>query len=130
MNILDVLKKYTEVADFLADTANKSVLVNLTTCLEQKQFYLPFIGQFSAGKSMLINRLIGKNILPTKSMETTAFLTYISYAETELATLEYVDGSKVSIDVTQIKELDYKHTCNDKACLLYTSDAADEPRHV
>ena len=126
MNILDVLKKYTEVADFLADTANKSVLVNLTTCLEQKQFYLPFIGQFSAGKSMLINRLIGKNILPTKSMETTAFLTYISYAETELATLEYVDGSKVSIDVTQIKELDYKHTCNDKAIAALRYEAPIE----
>jgi dynamin family protein len=115
MNIVEILKKYRDVAAFLSDDANRAVLDNLITCMEGKQYYLPFIGQFSAGKSKLINRLIGKEILPTKSVETTAFLTYISYADTESAILEYVDGTKEAIDISKIKELDHQRTCEGKA---------------
>lgn len=115
MNIVEILKKYRDVATFLSDDANRVVLDNLITCMEDKQYYLPFIGQFSAGKSKLINRLIGKEILPTKSVETTAFLTYISYADTESAILEYVDGTKEAIDISKIKELDHQRTCEGKA---------------
>ena len=115
MNIVEILKKYRDVAAFLSDDANRAVLDNLITCMEGKQYYLPFIGQFSAGKSKLINRLIGKEILPTKSVETTAFLTYISYADTESAILEYVDGTKEAVDISKIKELDHQRTCEGKA---------------
>ena len=115
MNIVEILKKYRGVAAFLSDDANRVVLDNLIFCMEGKQYYLPFIGQFSAGKSKLINRLIGKDILPTKSVETTAFLTYISYADTESAILEYVDGTKEAIDISKIKELDHQRTCEGKA---------------
>ena len=115
MNIVEILKKYRNVAAFLSDDANRAVLDNLIACMEEKQYYLPFIGQFSAGKSKLINRLIGKEILPTKSVETTAFLTYISYADTESAILEYVDGTKEAIDISKIKELDHQRTCEGKA---------------
>ena len=115
MNIVEILKKYRDVAAFLSDDANRAVLDNLITCMEGKQYYLPFIGQFSAGKSKLINRLIGKEILPTKSVETTAFLTYISYADTESAILEYVDGTNEAIDISKIKELDHQRTSEGKA---------------
>lgn len=115
MNIVEILKKYRDVAAFLSDDANRAVLDNLITCMEGKQYYLPFIGQFSAGKSKLINRLIGKEILPTKNVETTAFLTYISYADTESAILEYVDGTKEAVDISKIKELDHQRTCEGKA---------------
>ena len=115
MNIVDTLKQYRSVAGFLSDDANAAVIDNLTACMEGKHYYLPFIGQFSAGKSKLINRLVGKDVLPTKSIETTAFLTYISYAETESATLEYVDGTVENVEVEQIKKLDHQATCDGKA---------------
>ena len=115
MNIVEILKKYRDVAAFLSDDANRVVLDNLITCMEDKQYYLPFIGLFSAVNSKLIIRLIGKEILPTKSVETTAFLTYISYADTESAILEYVDGTKEAIDISKIKELDHQRTSEGKA---------------
>ena len=123
MNIVETLQRYKEVATFLSDDANGAVLDHLIACMEGKQYYLPFIGQFSAGKSKLINRLIGKEVLPTKSVETTAFLTYISYAEEEWASLEYVDGTKESIEISRIKTLDHQHTCNGKpiAALRYAA---------
>ena len=123
MNIVETLQRYKEVATFLTDDANGAVLDHLIACMEGKQYYLPFIGQFSAGKSKLINRLIGKEVLPTKSVETTAFLTYISYAEEEWASLEYVDGTKESIEISRIKTLDHQHTCSGKpiAALRYAA---------
>lgn len=113
MNIFELLKQYRDVAEFLSDNANVALIDNLTNHLEKKTYLLPFIGQFSAGKSKLINRILGKDVLPTKSTETTAFLTYISYAEEESAVLEYVDGTKRRIDITDIKELDHKRTVNE-----------------
>ena len=96
MNIVETLQRYKEVATFLSDDANGAVLDHLIACMEGKQYYLPFIGQFSAGKSKLINRLIGKEVLPTKSVETTAFFNYISYAEEELSSQTKVDVTKKS----------------------------------
>ncbi len=99
MDIVKILKQYKDVAEYLSDNANEVLIENLMNYMEGKLYYLPFIGQFSAGKSKLINRLIGKDVLPTKSVEATAFLTYISYADTESATLEYVDGTQEIIEV-------------------------------
>lgn len=121
MNIFELLKQYRDVAEFLSDNANVALIDNLTNRLEKKTYLLPFIGQFSAGKSKLINRILGKDVLPTKSSETTAFLTYVIYSEQEHAVLEYVDGTTRQIDIADIKELDHKKTVNEKpiAALRY-----------
>ena len=109
-NLAELLQKYKGVAEYLSDNANVALIDHLKKMMEEKKYYLPFIGQFSAGKSKLINRIIGKEVLPVKSVETTAFLTFISYSETESATIEFVDGTKEKIDIDTIKQLDYKNT--------------------
>ncbi len=114
MNIFELLKQYRDVAEFLSDNTNVALIDSLTNRLEKKTYLLPFIGQFSAGKSKLINRILGKDVLPTKSSETTAFLTYVIYSEQEHAVLEYVDGTTRQIDIAEIKELDHKNTVNEK----------------
>ena len=121
MNIFELLKQYRDVAEFLSDNANVALINNLTNRLEKKTYLLPFIGQFSAGKSKLINRILGKDVLPTKSVETTAFLTYISYAEQESAVLEFVDGTIRKIDIADIQNLDHKNTVKENpiAALRY-----------
>ena len=121
MNIFELLKQYRDVAEFVSDNANVALIDNLTNRLEKKTYLLPFIGQFSAGKSKLINRILGKDVLPTKSVETTAFLTYISYAEQESAVLEFVDGTTRKIDIADIKNLDHKNTVKENpiAALRY-----------
>lgn len=120
-SLIEKLGQYKRVAAYLKDDANQSVIDKLMDCVTQRNYLLPLIGQFSAGKSKLLNRIIGKDVLPTKREETTAFLTYISYAPEESATLYYVDGSTEEIEVDQIKDLDYKKTSDGKpiACLKY-----------
>jgi len=121
MNIIDALKQYKQVAINLNDMANAALMEETIERIERKEFLLPFVGQFSAGKSKLINRIIGKDLLPTKTVETTAFLTYIAYSEKESATIEYVDGSKHNIDISEIKKLDHQQTSSEKpiAALRY-----------
>ncbi len=38
MNIVEILKKYRNVAEFLSDDANRAVLDNLIACMEEKQY--------------------------------------------------------------------------------------------
>ena len=51
--------------------------------LENEEFHIAFVGEFSTGKSSLLNVLFGENkkVLPEGSSATTAFLTFIRKAE-------------------------------------------------
>lgn len=115
MDIINILKHYKSVAESLNDSANALIIEETINRMERKEFLLPFIGQFSAGKSKLINRIIGKDLLPTKRVETTAFLTFIGYADKEYAVLEYVDGSSRDFEPDEIKCLDHRKASEEKA---------------
>lgn len=115
MDIIKILNHYKSVAESLNDSATALTLGYTIERMERKEYLLPFIGQFSAGKSKLINRLIGKDLLPTKRVETTAFLTYIGYAEKEYAALEYSDGTRREINADEIKKLDHRKAIEEKA---------------
>lgn len=114
MDVLNCIGKYKEAASFLNKEGDIALLETLAKRTENKEYYLPFIGQFSAGKSKMLNRIIGREVLPTKSIETTAFLTYIKYGIEDKAELCYVDGAKESISFEEIKRLDYKNTKESK----------------
>ncbi|MGE5409564.1 MAG: dynamin family protein [Clostridiales bacterium] len=62
--------------------------------LLQKQFFeIAFVGEFTAGKSTLINALLGENILPTRLEPTTAKITKIRYSEKPAVMLRYRDST-------------------------------------
>lgn len=50
---------------------------DLVSRIDNNEFRITIVGEFSSGKSTLINALIGKDILPHSTSETTATLTYI-----------------------------------------------------
>ncbi|MEK4230205.1 dynamin family protein [Solibacillus sp. FSL H8-0538] len=50
---------------------------DLLNQLNEKEFRITVVGEFSAGKSTFLNALIGKDILPHSVNETTATVTYI-----------------------------------------------------
>jgi GTPase Era involved in 16S rRNA processing len=77
------LENYIATAQYLGDEKSESILKKLKERLEQKRLFVPIIGQFNAGKSRLINNLLGKDLLPVKGVETTAFITFIEYGEDE-----------------------------------------------
>ena len=97
-----------KVADFLGDTGQKFLLEKWLRMSENNEWTLPFIGRFSAGKSTLLNALLEKRILPTARVETTAALTRIKYASQPSAEISYGDGSRKSIHIEEIAELNHK----------------------
>lgn len=60
-----------------------------------KRFTVAFVGEFSRGKSTLINRIIGKEILPVANLPTTAMLTRIVYGDKSRMTVCGKDGKKI-----------------------------------
>ncbi|MFE9629759.1 dynamin family protein [Streptomyces sp. NPDC006463] len=60
---------------------------------ERETFRIMVLGEFSSGKSTLINALLGKKLLPTKANPATAFTTVLRWGETERAWL-YRDADR------------------------------------
>ncbi len=59
------------------------------------------VGEFSTGKSSLINALLGESLLPTAHEETTALPTFIEYASELRVELVKVDGTVAPITQEQ-----------------------------
>ena len=79
------VNQYLEIGQFLQDGIMLEKLETYHEQLNEEQFFIPIIGQFSSGKSSLINNLLGRRFLPTMLSETTAYTTFISYGESEYA---------------------------------------------
>ena len=100
------------IYDELINITNDLNLVNLTETLRQmkninenKTCFVAFLGQFSAGKSSLINNLIGKDVLPHKTKVTTPLLTYIRYDEKEKAVIHWLDGNIENISIDEVDNI-------------------------
>lgn len=86
----------------LDDQKSLEEVQQLNQRLDDGLYFVAFVGQFSAGKSTLLNNLLGRSILPQGTMETTPILTYIRYGEEEKATLFYFDGSEEDISLEEV----------------------------
>lgn len=94
-----------KISQYLNEDRTRLLLESFKESLADKHFVLPFIGQFTAGKSKLINHILGEEILPTATNETTAYLTYISYGERR-AVINYTDGTSEEISIEAVHDLD------------------------
>lgn len=71
--------------------------------LERKKFTVAVVGEFSKGKSTFINKLLGREFLPTGNLPTTAILTKIRYNPKEMIILFDYHGNKKKVMPLSIK---------------------------
>lgn len=89
-------------------------LVDVFTTLEKNvedgEFSIVLVGEFSAGKSSLLNALMGENLLPSFSGETTAtvnFLRHVSRAPEQVrGVVHYSDGTSETISQLDKKSIE------------------------
>lgn len=103
--MIETIDNMIEIADYLNDSDTNLKLKRHRQTLEDKKFLLTVIGQFSAGKSRLINNLLEREVLPVHITETTAIVTFIKYGDEEGATIIYRDGSCESVTIEQSKKM-------------------------
>jgi len=107
------LETLEQIALQLHDAKSVHTINLLQERLQDKQFRMPIIGQFSSGKSRLLNQVFGYSLLPTRQTETTAFTTVIEYGESDSASILLNDGNKHQLELQNIRninqaELDYR----------------------
>lgn len=69
----------------------KNEVDNIVSRLQEDDFILSVVGEFSSGKSTFLNALIGKDILPHALKETTATITVIENVK-EIENADYFDA--------------------------------------
>jgi GTP-binding protein EngB required for normal cell division len=86
------------------ETLERSV-VDLTRKLADDRFYLTVVGQFSRGKSTLINAILGRDYLPSGVVPVTSAVTAVSYGSRERVILR-VAGSNLTneIGITELAD--------------------------
>ena len=109
---------YNEKISKIKDISQRALDENIITSrvhedllqrIQNNEFRITIVGEFSSGKSTLIDALIGKDILPHSTSETTATLTYIhsvehGHVKENMAEIFFSDGSVKLVDFSDLKE--------------------------
>ncbi|WP_025026643.1 dynamin family protein [Caldalkalibacillus mannanilyticus] len=106
----EVEQEYTEMMEkllhYIRESKNHQTAKKLEEVLKKftsNVVNVGFCGHFSAGKSTMINQLLGKEILPSSPIPTSANLVLIRSGAPH-AEIQMTDGSKISIEVEQIDQ--------------------------
>ncbi len=80
-------------------------LPELRRSVEQQELLVPVVGAFSSGKSTLINKIIGDNVLPTAITPETSLATELRYSTDQRIEAVKEDGGVVRFDISEIKKV-------------------------
>lgn len=113
---IDLIKGKLEPLNLTSDLVEKILYLN-----SKETYDIAFIGEFSSGKSSIINALLKKDILPTDLNPSTAKITYISYSEIPRIVISYYDETKKNVEYSDdyIKSLSAQNQelLNDIKCI-------------
>ncbi|CAM4151702.1 dynamin family protein [Veillonella atypica] len=92
----------------IADKYNLIDIIDKLNCFEilNRDYcaHILVVGSFSAGKSALLNKYIGKSVLEESQAPETAFATELKFSENERLVAEYIDGTKIeNLDFNVLK---------------------------
>ncbi len=91
-HLYDLLEKYSSGDEHLGKS-----LVTLQGKINNSEIYVPFLGVQGAGKSTLINSLLGEDILPNEADETTCIPVEVRYGDLDSTTVYFKDGKSTEI---------------------------------
>lgn len=93
----EMLKLFTETIEFCLETGNENerkILEERKRELEEENFTIVVVGEFSAGKSTFLNSLMGERLLPALTKETTATVNFLRHTD------KSVDGNNMRVIYT------------------------------
>ena len=91
-------------ADFLLTNQVNSVSEDRRQ-LENEQFHLVVVGEFSRGKSTFVNALLGRKMLPSSKSPTTAVISKIVYDETPGYIVHYHTGEEKAVSEKEFESI-------------------------
>jgi ribosome biogenesis GTPase A len=97
LELADGLLTLMHLAESRKDTARAEQLRALAARLAEDRFQLAVVGQFSRGKSSLMNAILGAPWLPTGALPMTSIITTVTYGSAPRATIRR-KGGLVPID--------------------------------
>lgn len=104
LDVCDKLHKITEEAS-LADDKTKRV-EEIQESVASQKLLVPIVGEFSSGKSTMINTMLKESVLPVGITPETSLATELHYSEGEqFAEGIMNDGSTKKYEISQINEL-------------------------
>jgi small GTP-binding protein len=130
------------------DDENAGKVKQLAEKLTNEEFTIAFCGHFSAGKSTMINRLVGENLLPSSPIPTSANLVKVKSGEEYakvffknekpriyLAPYDYAMVKNYCKDGDQIQEIEISHSESNlpsKTVIMDTPgiDSADDAHRI
>lgn len=108
-----VLALLKETQDFYQQDDNKKraqVFAELGEKLRKGSFSIVIVGEFSTGKSTLLNALMGRKLLPAFTNEATATVNFLRYKEEaphgEAGIVYYNNGKKVELSESNVKTIE------------------------
>ncbi len=110
----EILSLLRNAADYYnaakGEEAKAEAFEKLAQDLENGEFSIVVVGEFSAGKSTLLNALMGERILPSFTNETTATVNFLRHSEKaengEAGRVYYYDGRQVPLENATLETID------------------------
>ena len=96
-------KRMTEICESIGMEQQANALTESRKKLKSHKFAVGVLGEFRHGKSTVINAMLGREIMPSDIIPTTATMNRVSYGLTPYVELEMDDGSKQKIEVDELK---------------------------
>ncbi len=103
--LLALTHKAAEILHDLAIPSQVDIVPKIEKRIESDSFKVLVIGEFNSGKSTLVNAMLGRSILPTYAVETTAIINEIKWGEHPHAVVhEKGTGKAIKVSIDELEQ--------------------------